>query len=574
MVFDYIWKISKKFKFGMSILIAEAIINALELPIHSLFLKKTINLMENKDYTNIWKPAIVLIVLPVVKTIAHRLHEFFVQVKMIPSMRTEIAKESMDKFLLKDVGFFNNTFAGSLASKLNDLVMNVPEIIRSFVGKVFERSLALCVAIVVLYYSSPIFCYITLVWCLFFLVICTIFKDKIKILAREFSEQGSKITGTMVDMFSNISAIKLFGKYAGESRNFELESKNVANTERKLETTYLYVWAFYGSSFCIMYAISIYYLVSMWKSQLITAGDFVLVIGIQYSIGHFLWEFLQQYTDLSRKIGRIHQAIISVDYAYKVHDKHDAQAINIKNSNIVFENVNFSYAQNDFFKDFNVSIHDGQKVGLVGSSGGGKTTFVNLILRFYDIKSGSIRIDNQQTNLCTQESLRSNIGMVVQDPSLFHRSIMDNIRYGKQDSTEDEVIEAAKKANAHDFIIKLPEGYNSLVGERGVKLSGGQRQRIAIARAILKNAPILILDEATSQLDSVTERLIQESLEILMHNKTTIVIAHRLSTLLNMDRILVFDNGKIVQDDSHANLIKVDGVYKKLWDSQVGGFLV
>ena len=208
-----------------------------------------------------------------------------------------------------------------------------------------------------------------------------------------------------------------------------------------------------------------------------------------------------------------------------------------------------------------------------GYSGGGKSTFVNLILRLYDVTDGHVLIDDQDIRDVTQDSLRGNIAMIPQDPSLFHRSLLENIRYGRIEATDDAVIEAAKKAHANDFIRRLPQGYESLVGERGVKLSGGQRQRIAIARAILKNAPILILDEATSQLDSITEREIQDSLWELMQHKTTIVIAHRLSTLLHMDRIIVFDQGKIVEDGTHTELLNKKGLYKKLWDAQVGGFL-
>jgi ATP-binding cassette subfamily B protein len=212
-------------------------------------------------------------------------------------------------------------------------------------------------------------------------------------------------------------------------------------------------------------------------------------------------------------------------------------------------------------------------VGLVGYSGSGKSTFVNLILRLYDINKGRILIDGQDIRVVTQNSLHAAIAMIPQDPSLFHRSLMDNIRYGRIDATDDEVIEAAIHAHAHDFIIQLPRGYNSLVGERGVKLSGGQRQRIAIARAILKNAPILILDEATSQLDSVTESIIQKALHKMMQNKTTIVIAHRLSTLLHMDRILVFNEGKIIEDNTHKKLLNQGGLYKELWDAQISGFI-
>jgi ATP-binding cassette, subfamily B, bacterial len=240
----------------------------------------------------------------------------------------------------------------------------------------------------------------------------------------------------------------------------------------------------------------------------------------------------------------------------------------------VFENILFHYKDAEpLFHNKSVVIMPGQKVGLVGYSGSGKTTFVNLVLRLYDVTSGSILIDGQDIRDVTQKSLREAISIIPQDPTLFHRSLMENIRYGKTDASDEDVIKASKQANIHEFISKLPKGYESLVGERGVKLSGGQRQRVAIARVMLKNAPIVILDEATSQLDSITESTIRESLRILMQDKTAIVIAHRFSTLMYMDRILVFDQGKIIEDGSHKELLKKKGIYKSLWDVQIGGFL-
>ena len=256
----------------------------------------------------------------------------------------------------------------------------------------------------------------------------------------------------------------------------------------------------------------------------------------------------------------------------EILDKPDAVILKCNRGQITFNNVKFHYKGTEpLFQNKSIEIKAGQKVGLVGYSGGGKSTFVNLILRLYDITDGAILIDGQDIRDVTQDSLRSSIALIPQDPSLFYRSLMDNIRYGRIDATDEEVISAAKKAHAHEFITKLSKIYDSLVGERGAQLSGGQRQRIAIARAILKNAPILILDEASSQLDSPTESLIQESLWDLSQNKTTLVIAHRLSTLLNMDRILVFDQGVIVEDGTHTELLSLNGLYRKLWDSQVGG---
>jgi ATP-binding cassette subfamily B protein len=288
------------------------------------------------------------------------------------------------------------------------------------------------------------------------------------------------------------------------------------------------------------------------------------LLGIVYVINHF-----------NESLGNLNQAIKVIYQANEIKDKEGAKQLTINKGNIVFEKLGFSYDQGKsaLFSNLSVKILDGQKVGLVGYSGGGKTSFVNLILRLYEISEGSILIDNQDIRDVTQDSLRRAIAMIPQEPVLFHRTLLENIRYGRIEATDEEVIAASKRAYAHEFISKLPENYHTLVGERGIKLSGGQRQRIAIARAILKNAPILILDEATSQLDSVTEEYIQTSLAELMQGKTTIVIAHRLSTLLHMDRILVFDQGKIIQDGTHAELLAQAGLYKTLWDAQVGGFL-
>jgi ATP-binding cassette subfamily B protein len=230
--------------------------------------------------------------------------------------------------------------------------------------------------------------------------------------------------------------------------------------------------------------------------------------------------------------------------------------------------------QDAIFDDLNLTIEPKSKVGLVGFSGAGKTTLIKLLMRYYDLDDGTIEIDGQDISNCTQESLRNNIALIPQDPLLFHRTIMENIRYGQLDATDEDIINASKIANCHEFIVNLPNGYDTLVGERGVKLSGGQRQRIAIARAVLKDAPILILDEATSALDSYTERLIQDSLDNIMQHRTVIAVAHRLSTLQNLDRIIVFEHGKIIEDGSHDELLKKGGKYAMLWSMQVDGYIV
>jgi ATP-binding cassette, subfamily B, bacterial len=306
----------------------------------------------------------------------------------------------------------------------------------------------------------------------------------------------------------------------------------------------------------------------------ITIGDFALIFALTAQIFECMWGVSNEVTRFTEHFGKITQGLRLTTQAHDIQDEPSAPALQVTKGEICFNKVHFQFSDVEpLFSNKSVVIRAGQKVGLVGYSGSGKSTFVNLILRVFELQSGEIRIDGQDISKVTQNSLRQVISMIPQDPALFHRTLFENIQYGKLDATQDEIIQAAKKAHAHAFITLLPAGYESLVGERGIKLSGGQRQRITIARAILKNAPILILDEATSALDSVTENLIQESLLELMQGKTTLVVAHRLSTLLYMDRILVFDKGKIVEDGTHDDLLSKNGRYKTLWDAQVGGFL-
>ena len=322
-----------------------------------------------------------------------------------------------------------------------------------------------------------------------------------------------------------------------------------------------------------MLGFMVYFLIHFYKVHLISVGDFALILIKYGSCSYHLVHDVAS-DAFHQAVGKCKQSLNCLIAPQELKDEKGAQNLILTKGQITFENVKFHYTGTEpLFQNKTVTIEAGQKVGLVGYSGGGKSTFINLILRLYDVSEGHILLDGQDIRSITQDSLRSNIAMIPQDPSLFHRTLMENIRYGRIEATDDEVISASKKAHAHEFISNLPRGYESPVGERGVKLSGGQRQRIAIARAILKNAPILILDEATSQLDSVTESDIQESLWELMQDKTTIVVAHRLSTLLHMDRIIVFDQGKIVEDGTHSELLNISGLYRTLWDAQVGGFL-
>jgi len=471
--------------------------------------------------------------------------------------------------------FFSNQFAGNIASKISDMVENVRQVVELTLTVFFPTFVAIVIASFIFYLLNPFFATILIGWALIHMGIGITYASRCAHYAHVHSETRSQLNGRIVDSLTNYLAVKIFSNKKYELRHIHGLQKieQQQNTQQILYIEKvrlaLGVITLLGPGLAMNG-----YAYWCWSHNLITVGDIVLIFNTSWNIIMMLWWSSIELPNFFKQIGICRQALTLLQEPLTLVDVVPAQTLHVSQGKIQFQQVHFQYAHTTpLFCDKSVTIQPGQKVGLVGYSGSGKTTFVNLILRLFDIQSGEILIDGQNIALVTQESLRQAISLIPQDPSLFHRSLMDNIRYGRVDASDEDVIEAAKRAHAHEFIMALPEGYDALVGERGVKLSGGQRQRIAIARAILKNAPILILDEATSALDSFTESQIQESLASLMKGKTTLVIAHRLSTLLNMDRILVFDKGKIVEDGTHESLLAKKSLYRSLWEAQVGGFL-
>jgi ATP-binding cassette subfamily B protein len=420
----------------------------------------------------------------------------------------------------------------------------------------------------------PMICLMFFVWIVAFLAGSYYFARNAHKLSDRASDLRSQLTGKIVDILSNMNVVRLFANRRLEQSNMQRWTSETVKAERAFDWVLIKMFAFQSLSFVVLQAVTLIYLIYSREHALITIGDFALVLTINIYIVDNLWNIGQQFTQFAEQMGKISQGLNITLRAHDVIDQEGAKALEVPRGEIRFREVCFYYQKSSIlFKNLNVHIKAGEKVGLVGYSGSGKTTFANLILRLFDVQEGKISIDGQDIKYVTQDSLHEKISLIPQDPTLFHRSLLENIRYGKNSASDAEVFAAAKRAHAHEFIEKLPEGYQALVGERGVKLSGGQRQRIAIARAILKDAPILILDEATSALDSVTEGLIQDSLLGLMQERTTLVIAHRLSTLLHMDRILVFHQGDIIEDGTHEQLLLLNGFYARLWQAQVGGML-
>ncbi len=574
----FIGQMIRPFSVAIAVMVAVAVTWSVDLSLRPYILKIILNrvsVIPAQDVFNYLAfPAVVYLFLSFLMSTVFRLYGYFVEFKMIPHLRQKIAGASFDTLLKQSHHYYQNHFSGSLACKVNDLTSSIPDILQIIFDRFLSHGLALVIAIFTLWQVNIRFALSVLVWTALFVGGSLFLSKRFTHLSDLWSEWGSTITGQMVDVFSNILSVRLFSRKAQEKKSFHKTVTKAVKAEQKLQWSYFWLWVCYGYSFVFIQAINLYFLIKGRQEGWITVGDFALVLIINIAIVEFLWQLTKEFSQFSKLLGKIIQALRTLLAVPELSDKSNAHVLVIEKGYIVFDQVEFHYNGDEpLFQNKSVRILPGQKVGLVGYSGSGKATFVNLILRLFDVTSGRILIDGQDIRDVTQDSLRAHIGMIPQDPSLFHRTLMENIRYGRWDASDEEVIEASKEAHAHEFISALREGYDSLVGERGVKLSGGQRQRIAIARAILKNAPLLILDEATSQLDSVTEKHIQDSLWELMQGKTTIVIAHRLSTLLHMDRILVFDRGKIVEDGTHNDLLGQGGLYKILWEAQVGGFL-
>jgi ATP-binding cassette subfamily B protein len=471
-------------------------------------------------------------------------------------------------------GFFSNNFSGSLVRKVNRYSRTFEDLADIVFQNICQTALQVTIIIVVLFVYFPPLGWIVLLWSLAYIYFnyrFALWKIKYDV-AR--AAMDTKVSGHLADTVSNNINLKLFNGLGGEIREYKkltgelyrlrLLGWNLGQVSESVQGALVVIL-----EFGVMYAA-----ILLWRQGKVTVGDFALLQAYLIQIFQQLWNFGRFVRRIYESVADANEMTEILQTPHEVSDVPNAGALKISSGEIQLRDVNFAYEKNPpVLEKFNLTIDAGQRVAIIGPSGGGKSTIVKLLLRFVDIQGGEILIDGQNIAQVAQESLRANISLVPQEPILFHRSLAENIRYGKPDASEREVIEAAKLAHADEFISKFPQGYETFVGERGVKLSGGERQRVAIARAILKNAPILILDEATSSLDSESEHFIQDALKNLMKNKTVIVIAHRLSTIMQMDRIIVLEDGKITEEGKHEELLKVEqGTYQKLWQIQAGGF--
>lgn len=574
----FIWFFIKKQRYSFLFIF----ITAMVWPVNELFfpfflkliinhLHKTTDLLEVFYYLK-W-PLISLVSCLLVMEVAMR-SQGILNIYTLPKFRATIRSFVMEYVKLHSHEYFAQNFAGSIAKKLSELPLSSQNAIEIIIFTFSTTAWGLIISLIFAWRTNPIFFSVIMVWFVIHMTLNIIFLKYGNIHWQKHSESSSTLSGKIVDIITNIMSVKTFARTHYESnylKNYEIDE--IKKAQKAMWFTEI-IKMIQGSTGVFLILSTIYFLIVFWQQGKITLGDFTLIGMQMFWILGMVWYMSFQMSIFAREVGTINECLSLISSQHQITDIENAEPLIVKQGHIKFDSVTFGYQKNrKLFQNLNVDIQPGQKVGLVGFSGSGKTTFVNLLLRFYEPDAGKIFIDYQNIGKVKQDSLRDQIAMIPQEPMLFHRSLLENIRYGRLDASYEEIIEISKLAHCDEFIQKLPEGYQTMVGDRGVKLSGGQRQRIAIARAMLKNAPIIVLDEATSALDSITEKMIHEGLTLLSKNRTTIVIAHRLSTLADMDRILVFHQGKIIEDGSQSELLNQNGHFAMLWNMQSEGFL-
>lgn len=530
----------------------------------------------SEESATLWTmTGVLLIALPIVML----LHTLLVHQTILGNYPMAIRWMAHRYLLKQSLSFYQDDFAGRIATKVMQTSLSVREAVLKLLDVLVYVAVYFASMLVIVFQSSSLLMLPLFIWLCLYIAVQSFFIPKLKRVSTRQADARSLMTGRIVDSYTNITTVKLFAHTERETEYAKLgmdEFLHTVHQQMRLSTgieltvsllNYLLIFSIAAAS------------IALWLHSAITIGAIAIAISLALRLQGMSHWIMWELSALFEHIGTAIDGKNTLSKPLTVTDSVNAKDLVVEQGEIKLESVGFNYGGDEqVIQNLNLTIAAGEKVGLVGRSGAGKSTLVNLLMRFHDVDAGSIKIDGQDISQVTQNSLRTQIGMVTQDTSLLHRTIGDNILYGKPDATENQLIEAARKAEAHEFILKLSDpfgnsGYLAQVGERGVKLSGGQRQRVAIARVLLKNAPILILDEATAALDSEVEAAIQQSLITLMQDKTVIAIAHRLSTIAAMDRLIVMDNGAIIEQGSHSELLKLNGIYAGLWHRQTSGFL-
>lgn len=523
--------------------------------------------------------AAMLFVILVVRFVVVSLGALVEEQTVVPGFLNLVRWQAYAHVSRQSLSFFQNDFSGRIVSKVWSAGQSTGDLVVSLLQVVWFIIIYAVSTIALIAGLDWRLAAIIALWIVVFAGLARYFVPRIRHHARESAEAASMLNGRMVDAYANIQTLKLFGR---EEQN-DLYIRDGFNRFQASMIPFTRLLTGVRSSLALLSGVMIsliaLFAIDLWLAGQISTGGVAFTLSLVLRLNMLFGRMMSQFNAVMRNIGTIQNSAEMISKSIGLSDLPEAQPLRIEKPDIRFENISFHYGrEGGIIENFSLTVRAGEKVGIVGRSGAGKTTLVNLLLRFYDLKTGRILIDGQDISKVTQESLRSQIGMVTQDTALLHRSIRDNIVFGRPDADEEQLIAAARRAEADGFIADLQDqkgrkAYEAHVGERGVKLSGGQRQRIAIARVMLKDAPILVLDEATSALDSEVEAALQSNLEKLMHGKTVLAIAHRLSTIAALDRLIVIDKGRIIEEGSHAELLARGGFYAELWARQSGGFI-
>jgi len=573
------WQAVLNYKITAFFIVASVIGASIVDVIIPLYLKDFFNVLVSNDVQNIIVKSLIsiLIILTGLKLLEMALWQSsnFLSTSFQSKIIADLSNKCFAYLHKHSFSFFENNFVGSLVKQVKWFTQSFEKIIDLITWDFLQLTIKILVIIIVLFNINLFLSVGIIIWLIIFLIINLVFvKYKFKYdIQRNEAETGT--SSLLADTITNSNNVKLFNGYNKEIKGFACATKKLFKI-RKFTWNLSNIFEAVQSFLMIILEIGIFYLaIKLWQKGILTVGDFVLIQAYLMTIMMNIWNFGRTIRQVYEALSDAEEMTKILNTPYEIKDIKNAKELKVSVGKIEFKKVVFNYHKvRTVLKDFNLIIKPKERIALIGPSGAGKTTVIKILLRMYDITEGKILIDNQDISKVTQESLWKNISLVPQDPILFHRSLMENIRYGKSDASDDEVIVAAKRAHCHEFISKAINGYDTYVGERGIKLSGGERQRVAIARAILRNAPIIIFDEATSSLDSESEHFIQNALNKLMENKVVITIAHRLSTIKKMDRIIVIDNGEITEQGSHQKLVEQkSSIYKKLWELQAGGFI-
>ncbi len=564
------------YKTSLSFALCLNLVSTLSLNLQCIISKETVNLLSAQErlddfFYQLTYMFFLLLLLTFGSRLAHIASDKILITLVVPQLTRDVKLDLSKKLFNKNTAFYTNTFCGSLISKVEEVSQGIsniiPVILECGIGSIF----LLLMSIVTVSQVGIKYALLVCVWAISFIMISYISSLKSIKLSYLASEVRAKLTGKLADVFSNIQVVKLFTNQVMEYNSIKKVMGDSVSSDINRDSHTLYISFLTTIFFLMLNGFSLMLLAFDFKNGIVTPGDFSLVLGVNFILFNTLSGISKEFFRFFEAIGNIKHGLTNIFPQSEESDKINQKTLIVNDGKIEFKQICFKYPDSPMhFNKLSLTIEPKMRVGLIGKSGAGKTTLLNLLLKKYLLDAGTIEIDKQNIAEIPHDDLYRMISVIPQDISLFHRSIFDNILYGNPKASADDVYKAAMYANIHKEITGFKYGYDTLVGERGVRISGGQRQRVALARAFLKNAPILLLDEATSHVDSLSEKLIQESLDLYMHNRTSIIITHKLSTAIKLDKIVVIDNGGIIEMGNHKELLAMRGFYAKIWENSDG----